>query len=230
MATWSRILPLRALAAVLLVLAFASSTWAIPLQAMYEAAPAQDGYDRYLVLETGVVYTGGLLIGATWDDDRQEFLRAEAGLDVMIEGRGAILDLQRQQICISFCDNRLDLEDCIIINGGVRYRGDYRPDEDLMPQGSVRYCTFWRPHDYAVRLQGVGTGVTLERNIVVDAVDTGLDYIIWGGEEGPHLPTGIAFGISVQVGTVGFPDPRDNWTFFNDPEPNLDPLYQFCFL
>ena len=39
------------------------------LQAAFETAAAQGGYDRYLVLETGRIYTGGLLIGPTWDND-----------------------------------------------------------------------------------------------------------------------------------------------------------------
>ena len=218
------------LPAILMSVVLASSAAALSLQSVFEAAPAQGGYDRYLVLETGRTYSGGLLVGPTWDNDRQEFLPGEIGLDVMIEGNGAILDLQGQQICLSFCDNRMDIQDCIIINGGVRFRGEMRIDEDLAPQGSVRYCTFYQPHDYAVRLQGAGDGVTIERNIVVDCVDTGLDYVIWTGEEGPNLPTGLAFGLSVQTGAFGFPDVRDNWTYFDDGEQNAEAFHHFCFL
>ncbi|HOX27193.1 MAG TPA: hypothetical protein PLL30_15800 [Candidatus Krumholzibacteria bacterium] len=203
---------------------------AVPLQAVYDRAPAQGGYDRYLTLETGVVYTGGLLVGPTWDDDRQVFLDDELGLDVMIEGRGAVLDLQGQQICISFCDHRLDIVDCVVTHGGIRFRGELSPGEDRSPAGSVRYCTFWQPDDYAVRLQGAGDGIVLERNIVVDAVDTGLDYVIWSGVAGPHLPTGLAFGLSVQIATYGFPDVRDNWTWFADPQDNAEQIHHFCFL
>ncbi len=217
-----------ALAAVLLLASAALAQ--APLQAAFEAAPAQDGYDRYLVLETGRVYTGGLLVGAIWDDDRQDFLPAGGGLDVCIEGNGAILDLQGQPLCISFCDQRLDIRDCIITGGEVRFRGDLSPTEDRAPQGSVRHCTFWRPEGYAVRLQGAGAGILVERNIVVDPVDVGLGFMIWSGAAGPNLPTGLALGLSVQSATFGEPTVRENWTWFSDPQLNADPLHHFGFL
>ncbi len=217
-----------ALAATLLLAAGAPAQ--IPLQAVFEAASAEDGYDRYLVLETGQRYTGGLLIGAIWDDDRQQFLPSGAGLDVGIEGNGAILDLQGQQLCISFCDHRLDIRDCIIIGGEVRFRGDLSPTEDRAPQGSVRYCTFWRPEAYAVRVQGAGAGILIERNIVVDPQDVGLGFLIWSGVGGTNLPTGLAMGLSIQGATFGDPTVRENWTWFSDPHLNADPLHHFGFL
>lgn len=210
-------------------LALSGSAYAVSLQAALEAAPAQGGYDRWVTLETGVVYTGGLLIGATWDDDRGAFL-PEPGFDVFIEGNGAVLDLQGQELCISYTPHRLDVQDCVILDGGVRFRGDTGPGVDRQPAGSVRFCTFVRPRDYAVRLQGAGAGVLLERNIVVDAVDTGPDYVVWSGVAGPHLPTGLAFGLSVQAATYGQPEVRENWTWFSDPVINADPLHHFGFL
>ncbi len=215
---------------VALAVALASSASAITLKEALQSAPAAGGYDRYVVLETGVVYDGGFLVGATWDDDRQVFRDEEQGFDVKIVGNGAILDLQGQQICVSFCRNRLDIEDCIILNGGVRFRGDRTPQVDRVPSGSVRYCTFYRPHDHAVRLQGAGSGITLERNIVVDTQDTGLDYVIWSGVAGENLPTGACFAPSVQTADFGVPQMRDNWTYFLDPQINDDPLYHYVFL
>ena len=210
----------------ILHLSLAVAAAATTLQAAFEAAPAQDGYDRYLELETGVTYHGGLLIGVTWDDDRQLFL-PEPGVDVKIVGNGAILDLQGQEICVSFCSNRLDVEDCIVVDGGLRFRGNADPATDRTPEGSVRYCTFYRPRDFAVRLPGAGTGVLIERNIVVDPVDTGLDAVVWSGLAGPNLPTGIAVGLSVQTGMYGVPTVLDNWTWFSDPDLNGDPLYHY---
>ena len=202
---------------------------ATTLQAMFEAAPAHGGYDHLVTLETGVTYHGGLLLGPTWDDDRQRFLD-EPGADVKIVGNGAVLDLQGQEICVSFCAGRLDIEDCIIIDGGIRFRGDADPSTDRTPEGSVRHCTFWRPRDYAVRLQGAGEGVVLERNLVVDVIDTGLDYMVWSGVAGVNLPTGLAFGLSVQAATYGEPMVRENWTWFSDPALNADALHHFGFL
>jgi hypothetical protein len=220
----------RLASAAALILALAGPATAVTLKEALQAAPAGGGYDRYVVLQTGVVYEGGFLVGATWDDDRQIFRDDEPGFDVKIVGNGAILDLQGQQICVSFCRSRLDIEDCIILNGGVRFRGDRTPQVDRVPNGSVRYCTFYQPHDYAVRLQGAGSGITLERNIVVDTQDTGLDYVIWSGAAGENLPTGICFAPSVQTGEFGVPQMFDNWTYFHDPTANADPLYHYAFL
>jgi len=108
------------------------------LQAAFETAVPEAGYDRYLHLETGRVYTGGLIIGPTWDEDATTFMDSELGLDVMIEGNGAILDMQGQMICISFCDNRLDIQDCIIVAGQVRFRGDNTPEIDRVPVTGLR--------------------------------------------------------------------------------------------
>lgn len=223
-------LVLRVVLAGVLGLAAAAPAAAISLRAAFEAAPAWDGYDRYLVLEPGRVYTGGLVIGPTWDEDRTLFQDMELGLDVMIEGHGAVLDMQGGSLCISFCGNRLDMVDCVVVDGGVRFRGDIDPGRDRTPEGSVRHCTFYRPRDYAVRLQGVGDGVLLERNIVVDAADSGPDGLIWTGILAENLPTGLAFGLSVQTGFYGTPVVRDNWTWFSDPAVNADPLHHFGFL
>jgi hypothetical protein len=213
-----------------LVVALATAAPAVTLKEVLQSAPAGGGFDRYVVLETGVVYEGGFIVGATWDDDRQIFRDDEPGFDVKIVGNGAILDLQGQQICISFCRHRLEIEDCIFLNGGVRFRGERTPQVDRVPSGSVRHCTFYRPHDYAVRLQGAGNGITLERNIVVDTQDTGLDYVIWSGVAGENLPTGVCIAPSVQIGAFGLPQMWDNWTFFSDPQINADPSYHYVFL
>ena len=202
----------------------------VTLQSAFEAAGPQGGYDRYLVLQTGQVYTGGLLIGPTWDDDRTMFIDDELGLDVMIEGNGAILDLQGQQICISYCGNRLDLTDCIILNGGVRFRGELDQAVDRTPEGSVSYCTFYEPHDYAVRLEGAGAGVFCSRNIVVNTVDTGPDVQAWNGITSSNLPTGLAFGLSVQTATYGTPNIQDNWTWFREASINAELLRHYCLL
>ncbi len=202
----------------------------IPLQAAYEAAGPEAGYDRYLHLETGRVYTGGLQIGPTWDEDATAYADDEQGLDVMIEGNGAVLLMDGEMICLSFCTNRLDVQDCVIVAGQVRFRGDNTPGGERIPVGSVRYCTFYRPHDFAVRLEGAGAGVTLERNIVVDPVDTGFDGLEWSGIPGENLPTGLAFGLSVQVGSFGYPTVRDNWTWLRDPVLNAVALRHHCLL
>ncbi len=203
---------------------------AITLKEAYEAAPAAHGYDRYLELETGVTYTGGLLIGRVYSPISNRFIMEEEGLDVYIMGNGAILDLDGEQLCMSYCDNRLDIANCVVINGNIRFRGDNDPGLALQPTGSVRYVTFYQPHDYGVRMQGAGAGITVERNIVIDTVDTGLDFIPSTGYPGDLIPTGTAISGSVQVGDYGVPTVRENWTWFSDPLANAEPLHHYSFL
>ena len=223
--------PLRwlVLTCVLLFAVCWSAGGATTLREAYEAAGPASGYDRYLSLATGEVYTGGLLIGPVLSPITWEY-EGEAGEDVRIDGNGAVLDLEGQQICISFCGNRLDIDDCVILNGNVRFRGVNSGELVATPEGSVRYCTFYGPHDYGVRLQGAGDGVTVERNIVVDAVNTGSDYIYTNGGSSLWLPTGSSFAPSVQTGFYGTPTIRENWTWHEDPRTNADSLAHFVLL
>jgi len=216
------------LAAVLLA-GLPLSSEATTLREVYESAGPGGGYDRDLVLTTGQVYTGGLLIGPVLSPFSWE-LEGERGEDVRITGNGAILDLRGEQICISFCTNRLDIEDCIVINGNIRFRGINTSDYVEIPEGSVRYCTFYQPHDYGVRLYGAGQNITVERNIVVDAVDTGWDFLYTHGASHEWLPTGTNISVSGQFGFYGTPVVRENWTWHSDPTLNATPLAHFSFL
>ncbi len=220
---------LAAILAAALALSVPLQGGATTLREAYEAAGPGSGYDREVVLDTGAVYTGGLLVGpilspVSWD------LEGERGEDVRIVGNGAILDLRGEQISISYCENRLDIEDCIVLNGNIRFRGINTADHVAMPEGSVRYCTFYRPHDYGVRLQGAGDGITIERNIVVDAADTGWDYIYTTGISHEWLPTGTNLSMSGQFGFYGTPIVRENWSWHRDPVKNATPLAHFSFL
>lgn len=205
-----------------LLLCFQTS-FSISLKEAFDVAEAGAGYDKYLELETGETYTGGLLIGKVFDQSTAA-LYGEEGLDTKIQGNGAILDLQGSEICISCCENILDIEDCIIINGDVRFRGMDNSMFDQRPWGSVRYVTFYQPHDYGIRLQGTGENITIERNIIVDAEDTGRDYIFTTGVSTDWLPTGAAIAVSAFLGIYGTPLLIDNWTFHYGVETNNDPL------
>jgi len=197
---------------------------AATLREMFERAGPRDGYDRWVELETGVVYTGALLIGPIFLPYSDTPV-GEAGQDVRIVGNGAILDLQGGQICVSYCNNRLDIDDCVIINGGVRFRGYQNQTVELHPAGTVRYITFWQPHDYGVRVQVESADVTVERNLIVDAVDTGSDFLYLTGVPSEWMPTGTSISL-----TLGPLDIRENWSFHTDPGTNADPLSHFTFL
>jgi hypothetical protein len=220
---------LLAFALVPALLGLAPAARAITLAEAYALAGSQGEYDRYLVLETGVVYHGGLLIGKLLDPVTHTLVGPE-GADVCIVGNGAILDLQGEQLSISYCSNRLDISDCVIVNGNIRYRGINTVDWQEQPIGSVRYCTFHRPHDYGVRMQGSGDGILVERNIAVDAIDTGWDYIYTTGISNDWLPTGANFAPSVQIGFYGEPVIRENWSCHTDPIANADIRRHFVFL
>jgi len=216
-----RVLPLVAC----LLLSAAGPAYATSLKETYDAASPAGGYDKYIVLETGVTYTGGLWIGGTFNRITATFEQHDE--DVRIVGNGAILDLQGQEVCIAYCNSRLDLEDCVIINGNVRYRGYDDLTTHLVPQGSVRYITFYQPHDYGVRLYGCGAGILVERNIVVDAIDTGPDFHFLTGMSMEWLTTGANFSLSVQATAY---DVFENWSYHSDPEANADPLRHFHLL
>jgi len=199
------------------------------LKLAYEEAQPFGIYDKYIELENGIVYTGGLFIGSYYEPHLQDFVSVNES-NVKIIGNGAVIDLQGQQICISYCNKRLDIEDCVIINGNIRFRGDNTLEFDAVPTGSVRYLTFYQPHDYAIRLQGAGSGVLVERNLVVDAVDTGVDFNPYYGVSSDLLPTGIGYCFSVQILDYGFPTAFDNWSFHSKPEVNNDLLSHFTLL
>jgi predicted outer membrane repeat protein len=211
------------------LLLFCFSLHNLSLQEVYEQAGPSEEYDKFLSLETGQTYQGGLLIGKIFDPISQE-LQGSEGVDVKILGNGAILDLEGQQIAISYVFNRLDIEDCIILNGNIRYRGDHGLIPDESPYGTVKHVTFYKPHDYAVRMQGAGGNINVTKNIIVDTQNTGWDYIAYTGLSNDWLPTGNCIAISDFIGWYGLPSLTENWTYFSDEEVNADTLRHYVSL
>jgi hypothetical protein len=198
----------------------------LSLKEVYEAASPGLGFDKFLELETGQIYTGGLLIGNIFNPITAQ-LEGNEGKDVKIAGNGAILDLQGEQICISYCNNVLEMDNCIIINGNIRFRGINLADELIEPSGYVEYCTFYNTHDYGIRIYGAGDGIRLERNIFVNAIDTGDDFTYINGSPMEWLPTGANVAISIFYTTYGIPELLDNWSFHDHSSINTDPLRHF---
>jgi len=100
-----------ALAAVL-VLLFPAVTHCVTLQSVYLSAPSQAGYDRYLELESGMTYTGGIDVSS--------------GMTVCIKGNGATIDLQGSMIQVVDYTARLDIDHCVLVHGG---NPDYGPGQ-----------------------------------------------------------------------------------------------------
>lgn len=202
---------------------------AISLKEIYDSASAFGEFHKYIELQTGEIYTGGLHIGKTFNNE-DYLLEGSEGLNVKIIGNGAILDLKGEQISISYCENILEIEDCIILNGNVRFRGINVEGIQAQPVGSIRYVTFYQPHDYGIRLQGSGDGIIIERNLVIDAICTGDDFVYTTGMPTEWLPTGMNYSFSVQNGFYGTPIVLDNWSFFSDEQSNSNPLLHFGLL
>ena len=91
----------------LIILFYVSLAEGITLQSMYDSSGAVNGYDKYVVLEQDMIYTG------------------EVGVyegDVFIEGNGAIVDLNEGLGIWIYAEEEypasLDIEFVTIINGG----------------------------------------------------------------------------------------------------------------
>ena len=196
------------------------------MQEMYEKAQAENGYDKYIRLETGRIYHGGLILGKTYDPVFIDYRGKECG-DLRIEGNGAIIDLQGQQIAINYSDSRLDIDNCIILNGNIRYQGSSVDFIPISPSGYVKHCTFYKPHDYAVRLVEAGHNIEIKRNIVIEPIDTGYDFLQFLGSPSPELPTGVSFAGTIKT-EYGIADVAENISYFMSGD--IPPIHHFTLL
>ncbi|MEE8638806.1 MAG: right-handed parallel beta-helix repeat-containing protein [bacterium] len=91
---------------VLLALALiVPATVAKTLQSAYDEAGPAEGYDKLLVLDSKVTYTGGLSV--------------LQGKKSCIRGNGALCDLDGGQIFVSQPRTQFDITGCCIIDGGA---------------------------------------------------------------------------------------------------------------
>ena len=195
---------------------------AISLQEMYDNAVNENGYDKYIELETGVTYTGGLELDALNGDPDQ---------DVAIIGNGAVIYMDSSGIVFSNIDGRLDVENCVIVKGQIRYKRDgiyaTNPDSiaNVRPVGSVKYVTFYQPYNYGIRLKGTGTGILLERNLIMSTIEDECE------DEDPRNPTGIGIAFSSTEDSYGSPEIIDNWSFkssWEDHNGNIGEYWKLC--
>ena len=213
---------------ILLALLISLSSYATTLKEMYDNATAVGIYDKEIVLNCGEIYTGSLLIGGLFNRTTATFTDT-LGANVHIIGNGAVLDLEGGFISIQYTDKRLDIADCVIINGGVKFLGSSL-SPNFQPQGSVTFVTFYKPEDYGVRIHSAGAGITIENNIFVDAYSTGDDFVSYTSASLEWLSTGYSVAFSIFTGTYGSPQISNNWSYFNDYRLNEDPLRHYaCF-
>jgi parallel beta-helix repeat protein len=81
-----------------------STVGAKTLQSAYDEAAAGEGYDKLVILDPDVTYTGGCAV--------------LQGKKSFIRGNGAICDLESGQIFASQPGTQLDITGCCLINGG----------------------------------------------------------------------------------------------------------------
>ena len=136
------------------LLLFPAAARTATLQSVYDAAGPQGEYTKYLQLDAGATYTGGLTI--------------PAGDIVCIKGNGAIIDLQTSTIQIQGKGLKLDVDHCIIKNGGLASAGYTQGALSFLgSSGNVINNTFYG-NTLGIRIYSTGPGaVTVMNNIIV---------------------------------------------------------------
>ncbi len=160
-----------------LLLGTGSAVWAVVLQDVYDAAEAGEGYDKLLVLDPEVTYTGGLTVSR--------------GTRSCVHGRGAVINLENKSVWVAGYQTSLDIDHCILRNG---YSGIYASEDAGLTarNNTIVACgygiTSWMP----------GIGVVIENNIIVDNLVYGVycrEYFepflqyntVWGNHEGNYI-------------------------------------------
>jgi hypothetical protein len=128
------------------------------LQSVFDAAGPGEDYDKLLILDPGIVYTGGF-----------EF----SGLDCCIHGNGAVIDLQGGEILAAYAEGEtavLDVDHCVIVNGtnGLNYDANLR---DVT--GTILNNTFYGNQN-GIRAFITGTGLVIKNNIIVSNSNYGI--------------------------------------------------------
>jgi hypothetical protein len=143
------------------LLLFPAAARTATLQSVYDAAGPQGGYTKYLELVAGATYTGGLAI--------------PVGDIVCIKGNGATIDLQTSTIQILGKGLKLDVDHCIIKNGGLASAGYTQGALSFVgSSGNVVNNTFYG-NTIGIRVYATGPGaVTVMSNIIVWNSVTGL--------------------------------------------------------
>jgi hypothetical protein len=131
---------------------------ALSLDSLYQLCGPDQGYDKYLALDSGQVYEGGFM--------------AAPGLKTGINGYGAIIDLTTggiRQLIAAGGGTVLDLQRCVIRNGPDSLAAlDYADSasgalDHLTVTGNFNGVSFWK-----------GTAMTLKNCIIVNHRNFGV--------------------------------------------------------
>lgn len=133
----------------------------VTLEYAYVTAGPQDGYEKYVELSPTMTYTGGLTI--------------PAGDTACIRGNGALIDLQGSMIHVEGKTVRLDIDHCVLINGGDPALSAYEAAVNFVGSyGSVTSNTIYGGTvGVRVYLSGMN-GIVIKNNIVMNNAYAGV--------------------------------------------------------
>ncbi len=149
---------IRNLAGFILLWCIPSLSPALSLDSIYQLAAPGQGYDKYLALDSGQIYEGGIT--------------AASGIKTGINGFGAIIDLAGgglHQFIACGSGTVLDLQRCVIRNGPDSLTAlDYGDSasgalDHLTLTGNFNGVSFWR-----------GTAMNLKNSILVSQRNYGV--------------------------------------------------------
>jgi hypothetical protein len=134
---------------------------AATLQSAYTSAGPLNGYDKYVELSGTITYTGGLTI--------------PTGDAACIKGNGATIDLQGSMIHVGGNTTSLDIDHCVLVNGGNPIYGPGQAALNFVASsGSVTNNTI-HGNTVGVRVYLASPGVvSVKNNIFSDNTQAGV--------------------------------------------------------
>ncbi len=131
------------------------------LESAYTSAGPLNGYAKYVELSSTVTYTGGLTI-----------LGGEA---VCIRGNGATVDLQHGMIHVGGAGTQLDIDHCVLVNGGDPVYGPGQSAINFVASGGSVVNNTLHANTVGVRVYQTAAGsVSVKNNIFSDNTQAGL--------------------------------------------------------
>ena len=133
----------------------------VTLESAYAGAGPLNGYDKYLELTSTVTYTGGITI--------------TYGTTACIKGNGATIDLQNGMIHVGGSTTRLDIDHCVLVNGGDPIYGPGQSALNFVASGGSVTNNTLHANTVGIRVYQTSPGaVSVKNNIFSDNTQAGL--------------------------------------------------------
>jgi hypothetical protein len=147
---------MRYLALTLAVVLLAPTVWAKSFQQAYEEAGPGEGYDKLLILDSNVTYTGGC-----------GFVQ---GKKSCVRGNGALVDLENSQVYISQPATEALVTGCCFINGAS---GDAAIAIQDGATATIDGNTICKNGADAIKVW-LGSSATIKNNIIYGSIRYGV--------------------------------------------------------